>query len=143
VTVVRRVAAAASPLSVAASASLSVSVEHSPDASRPTAALVGEIDLSNVDALASSLRATVPNTAAGLVLDLTRVTYLDSTGIRLLFELARELADRQQDVQVVSPHASPLRRVLLLAGVPAAMPVVCEHGLTEHVLTEHDGERDR
>jgi anti-anti-sigma factor len=140
-TVVRRVAAAASPLAVSGSAS--VSVEHHADASRPTVALVGEIDLSNVDALAGSLRATVPNTAAGLVLDLTRVTYLDSTGIRLLFELARELADRQQDVRVVSPHASPLRRVLLLAGVSAAMPVVCEHGLTDHTLTEHDGERDR
>jgi anti-anti-sigma factor len=110
------------------------SVEHRPDPSRPVAGLVGEIDLSNVDALGRALREGVPNTAVGLVLDLTRVTYLDSTGVRLIFELARELADRQQDVRVVVPHASPLRRVLRLAGVDAALPMLCEHGV------QHDDE---
>jgi anti-anti-sigma factor len=107
-------------------------VEHRPDAPRPLAAVVGEVDLSNVDTLGRALREGVPNTAAGLVLDLTRVTYLDSTGVRLIFELARDLADRQQDVRVVLPHASPLRRVLQLAGVDAALPLLCEHGVTCH-----------
>lgn len=104
-------------------------IEHRPDDVRPVASVVGDVDLSNAEVIAQSLRQLVPNTAAGLVLDLSRVTYLDSTGIRLIFQLARELADRQQDVRVVVVHASPLRRVLLLAGVSAAMPVLCEHGV--------------
>lgn len=91
---------------------------------RPCVALVGEVDLSNVDQLEAGIRAAVPCAAAGLVLDLSGVDYLDSTGLRLLFQLARELRDRQQTLTLVVPAASRLRRVLELGGVPGTIPVV-------------------
>jgi anti-anti-sigma factor len=99
------------------------------DPARPVARLVGDIDLTNVDDLAATFARTVENTALGLVVDLTAVTYLDSTGLRLLFRLARALEDRQQDLRLVLPHASPLRRVLTLAGVGVGttVAVLCSY----------------
>jgi anti-anti-sigma factor len=90
----------------------------------PVVALVGEVDLSNVDQIDAGLRAAVPGSAAGLVLDLSGVDYLDSTGLRLLFRLAREMRDRQQELQLVVPTTSRLRRVLELGGVPGTIAVV-------------------
>ncbi len=90
----------------------------------PTVALVGEIDLSNVTQIETGIRAAVPCTALGLVLDLSGVDYLDSTGLRLLFQLSRELRDRQQELQLVVPSRSRLRRVLELGGVPGTITVV-------------------
>jgi anti-anti-sigma factor len=95
------------------------------DAARPVARLAGDIDLTNVDDLAADFDRAVENTALGLVVDLSAVTYLDSTGLRLLFQLAEALADRQQDLRLVLPHASPLRRVLTLVGMETVVPVHC------------------
>jgi len=50
----------------------------------PVARITGDIDLSNVEEWTATLEAAVPNHALGLVVDLSGVTYLDSTGIRLL-----------------------------------------------------------
>ncbi len=45
----------------------------------------GEIDLSNVDDIRTVLIEAVSHESECLVLDLTDTTYLDSTGVRLLF----------------------------------------------------------
>ena len=94
------------------------------DAAWPVAKLAGEIDLSNVEELRTRLERCVGNRAAGLVLDLSGVTFLDSTGLRLVFRLARELGDRQQSLRLVVPDCSPIRRVLALSGVGAVAAVV-------------------
>ena len=103
-------------------------VHLSDDVAWPVARLVGEIDLSNVEDLRTRLEACVTNRSAGLVLDLSAVTYLDSTGLRLVFRLARELADRQQSLRLVVPPGSVLTRVLALAGVGSVAEVVPEAG---------------
>ena len=46
--------------------------------------LSGEIDLSNAKELESQIENAVPNSALGMVLDLSELRYLDSSGIRLL-----------------------------------------------------------
>jgi anti-anti-sigma factor len=76
------------------------------------AALVGEVDPSNARALGRELTAAVPNDAAGVVLDLTEVHYLDSSGVQLIFELAERLDGRQQGFAVAVPVGAPARRVL-------------------------------
>ncbi|MFI1376734.1 STAS domain-containing protein [Streptomyces longwoodensis] len=48
---------------------------------------VGEIDMSNAGALADSLR----DTSGPIVLDLTRVQYLDSAALNVLFQHAERL----------------------------------------------------
>ena len=53
--------------------------------------LSGEVDLSNAADLEGAISESVPNSARGLVLDLTALTYIDSSGIRLLLSLSGRL----------------------------------------------------
>jgi anti-anti-sigma factor len=87
------------------------------------ARLVGEIDLSNARSIGSLVAGAVPNDAAGVVLDLSETTYLDSSGVHLVFNLAERLSDRQQRLVLVVPEASRIRRVLDLVNVEATVPV--------------------
>lgn len=83
----------------------------------------GELDLSNIGEVRAAVLSSVTNEATGLVVDLSGTTYLDSTGVSLLFDLARRLSRRQQVLRVVVPPGSPVGRVLEFAGVPAVAPV--------------------
>ena len=80
------------------------------------AQLEGEIDLSNAEALRQRIAESVPNQALGLVVDCTEVSYLDSSGIRLLFDLARRLERRQQRLATIVPRDTPVREILEMAG---------------------------
>ena len=79
--------------------------------------LSGEIDLSNAKELESHIENAVPNTALGMVLDLSDLTYLDSSGIRLLLSLAGRLRWRGQELALAAPPESRCRHVLSLAGI--------------------------
>jgi len=83
----------------------------------------GEIDGSNAVELGRSLGERLPSAAQGLVLDLSAVAYLDSTGIELLFGLARRLGDRRQRLQLGVPADSPLRRVLEICDIATVAPM--------------------
>ncbi len=50
-----------------------------------------------------SCGAAIGEQGGGLVVDLSELAFLDSTGIRMLFELAAELKRRQQALRVVVP----------------------------------------
>jgi anti-sigma B factor antagonist len=75
--------------------------------------LRGEIDIASVPALEQRLMA-LPNTLHELILDLSAVTYLDSSGIRLLHELHDRLELRGQRLIIVCPPGTGPRRVLEL-----------------------------
>ena len=83
----------------------------------------GEIDLSNAETIRSEIINAVPRDARGLVLDLTETTYLDSTGVRLLFELADRLQSRRQRLVLVVREAALVRRVLVLTKLDDAVPM--------------------
>lgn len=85
-------------------------------------ALSGEIDISNIDPVAEVIYAQ-PNSDDGLVIDLTEVTYLDSTAVSLLHDLAMRLRRRAQRLIVVSPQGTPPRRILELTALYANAPV--------------------
>ena len=83
----------------------------------------GEIDLSNARDLGARLASAVPNAALGVVIDLSAVTYLDSSGVHVLFELAERLRGRQQQLRVAVPETAPLRRVLRVVDLESAVPI--------------------
>jgi anti-sigma B factor antagonist/stage II sporulation protein AA (anti-sigma F factor antagonist) len=85
--------------------------------------LDGEIDLSNVEEIRALLVAAVDRDASALVLDLRATTYLDSTGVRLLFELAQRLHARRQRVRLVAADAAIVRRVVLLTHLEERVPI--------------------
>ncbi|HEX5936128.1 MAG TPA: STAS domain-containing protein [Actinomycetota bacterium] len=98
----------------------SIAVTH--DADLVVVTIDGEIDLANASELEGEILGAVPNGAAGLVLDLGALTYLDSRGVRLLLSVAGRLGWRGQGFALAAPAESRCRRVLTLAGADGAFP---------------------
>ena len=85
--------------------------------------LAGEVDISNAGSLEDHISEAVPNDAAGLVIDLSDTGYLDSAGIRMLFELGQRLGGRRQPVAVVVPPDSLIRHALAVTELGQAVPM--------------------
>ena len=58
-----------------------------------------------------------------MILDLSGVTYLDSSGLRLVLELAKRLEWRDQTMRVVVADDGWIRRVLRLAGIEPVIAI--------------------
>jgi anti-sigma B factor antagonist len=97
------------------------------------ARISGEVDMSNATYVRDQLLASMPNEALALVLDISQTRYLDSAAIEVLFDVSRRLGRRRQELRLVMPPDSPLRRVIELTEVHTAAPVF---GSLEEALTE-------
>lgn len=86
------------------------------------AAVDGEIDASNAGEIGDRLRAALTNRSFALVIDLSDTTYVDSAGINLLFALATEMGQRQQQLHLVIPEGSPLARLAAITALDQAVP---------------------
>jgi anti-anti-sigma factor len=95
----------------------------------PVAHLSGEIDRSNAAELGDRVALAIADQAGGLVVDLSELVFLDSTGIRMLFELAARLRRRQQALRVVVPEGGHLGELLDTVGLKQAAP-------TDHTVGE-------
>ena len=83
----------------------------------------GDVDLASARDLAAEILNAVPSAAQGLVLDLTHVRYLDSTGVSMLLEIHRSLDSRRQRLSVVLPRTSHLWRLFEITGLPTILRV--------------------
>ena len=86
------------------------------------ARIEGEIDMSNAEPLGNRLRDLLTNRGVALIVDLGPTTYLDSSGIALLFALLEELRRRQQQLHLVVPEGSHLLRVIAITRLDRAVP---------------------
>jgi anti-sigma B factor antagonist len=77
----------------------------------------GELDMSNAEGLGGAVIEQMSQDAAGVVLDLSEVEYLDSAGIYVLFGLRKNLQARGHALILVIPEGSPVNDALRLAGV--------------------------
>jgi anti-anti-sigma factor len=98
---------------------LDLHVEHAV----PVCVIRGELDASNVDEVLNRLATMVPSDASGIVLDMTDTRYLDSAGVRMLFEMARKLRARRQELRLVVPVGGIVRRVLVLTALADVVPI--------------------
>src|ERR1700730_3220746 len=96
----------------------------------------GEIDTSNVREVAERLGAIGPDGTAGLVIDLSAVTYLTSATVKLLFELAEALRARQQELRLVMTETAPMRGLLIMLRFDLVVPV---HTRIEDAVAEMRG----
>ena len=85
--------------------------------------LDGELDAASVGVVAVKLRQLVENQAKRLIVDLERVTYLDSAGINLLFAVGGELSARQLELHLVVGPGTPIDRTLRIVGAERVFPV--------------------
>ncbi len=76
--------------------------------------LSGELDIGNAASIGAEIRRAVENRTFALAVDLTEVSYVDSAGVRLLFDLAGELRARRQELVVVAEPGSAVTRVLAI-----------------------------
>ena len=109
--------------------------------------VTGEVDLSNATQICDAVGEATPNTALGVVLDLSRVDYLDSAGIHLIYRLRQNLRARGQTLMLVIPADSPVQDSLRLAGVTQHLsiaPSVDESlvALTSATASGEDSDRD-
>jgi anti-sigma B factor antagonist len=102
----------------------------------PVARLSGEIDRSNAAEFSERV-ATAISDDGGLVVDLSKLAFIDSTGIRMLFELAAELKRRRQSLRVVVPAGSHLGDILDTVGLRQA--ATTDHTVGEAVAALTDG----
>jgi anti-anti-sigma factor len=93
----------------------------------------GEVDMTNAGYLREQLLDSMPNDALRLVIDISECRYLDSAAIEVLFDLSRRLGRRRQELRLVMPPSSPLKRVIELTDVGAAAPV---HDSLDSALSE-------
>jgi len=91
-----------------------VQITHAPGAI--VAHLVGEVDMSNAEDLGRAVISATPNDAQGVVLDLSRVDYLDSAGIYVIHGMRASLQARGQTLVLVIPADSPVHDALRLSG---------------------------
>jgi anti-anti-sigma factor len=89
----------------------------------PIMRIRGEMDLSNVDSIGATIREAVGSAAPGLIVDLSQLEYLDSSGVRLLFQVADALEERGRVMRAVVPSTAAIRRVLELADLAQRVPV--------------------
>lgn len=76
------------------------------------ARLNGEIDMANTGWIGHLLHEAVSNDHIGVVIDLSGLRYIDSTGIRMLFGIARRLDQGRQGMAVALPVDSHVGRLI-------------------------------
>ena len=99
---------------------LQISDERTGTTVRITA--LGEIDLANAQQLREHIRGHLADHAEIVVLDLAEVSFIDSTGLRTLLEVAAQDGNRLR----VLPSPA-LLRLLDLTGLHDRLPIIDTH----------------
>jgi anti-anti-sigma factor len=91
-------------------------VESSADDGSMRIRLSGEIDLANASAVEDQIRAALTPQPSAVSVDLTDLSYLDSTGMRILYGLASRLHSQRIVLELIVPFDAPTRRLIELSG---------------------------
>jgi anti-anti-sigma factor len=87
------------------------------------AQLTGELDIAGAESVGQRIAEAVPSSARGVVVDMTELDFIDSSGVSMLFSLARRVGSRRQELRVVAPAGRPVARVLDIVEFGRAAPV--------------------
>jgi anti-sigma B factor antagonist len=83
----------------------------------------GEIDMATAPALATAINAA-DRTVRRVIVNLTEISFLDSSGLNTLIHCTHELEERDITVRVVSPKDENVRRVLEITQLIQRLNVV-------------------
>lgn len=83
----------------------------------------GELDLARVGEFRLQLFETARDTTAGLVVDFSNVSFIDSSGLTALLELQHRFRRVKRQLAVVAPSGTAVAVVLGLTGLRDRLPV--------------------
>ncbi|MGQ0824526.1 MAG: STAS domain-containing protein [Actinomycetota bacterium] len=86
--------------------------------------IAGEVDISNVDRVRQEIESGVDDAVGRHVIDLSETTYLDSSGIRLLFSIEERLRARGRVLYLFVLGDAPIRRILDLADLTSRVTML-------------------
>lgn len=101
-------------------------VERSREGATEVWAVTGEIDMATKPRLAAVVEA-IPGTDAPLVVDLSAVTFMDSTGLAVLLRIDRAAREAGRRLAIACPEG-PARLVLAVSGVEDELPLYLTRG---------------
>jgi anti-anti-sigma factor len=99
------------------------SVTVNSDGDRTTVWLRGELDLSGVDRAREAVEQAEATDATLLVLDLSQLDFIDSTGLEVLLRAARRAHDNGRRLIVARPSRY-IRRLLEMTAIDQSLDVV-------------------
>ena len=95
-------------------------VEVNPEAGGATVAVTGEIDVATSPALRRALHRMLDEGTSRIVVDLSRTTFIDSSGLGVLVGALKRLReDDGNDTIVLTGLQDPVRKVFEITGLTA------------------------
>jgi anti-sigma B factor antagonist len=96
--------------------------------------LSGEIDFTSSGAVQSALLAMILPGGGAMIIDLTGITFLDSSGLGVLVQAYRVATDRDTRLLVVA--SGPVRKLLRLTGLETVLETYDERSAAEAALSD-------
>ena len=85
--------------------------------------LTGEMDISCEDAFAATVRTCIHDGARDVLVDLSGLTFIDSSGLRMLIELWDRSRDDGVDLSMLQ-GTGQVRRTMEIAGLDRLLPIL-------------------
>jgi anti-anti-sigma factor len=83
----------------------------------------GELDIAGASRTGERIAEGTPTSARALVVDFSDLEFIDSSGVAMLFGLARRLGSRRQELRVVARGGEAVSRVLEIVEFDRAAPI--------------------
>jgi anti-anti-sigma factor len=99
-----------------------VEVREQTDGEHQILAVEGELDLSSIPVLAQHIDGQIGGERKALTVDLSGVTFMDSSGLRLLIELDERAKREQWTLSLVAPSHESANLVLRMTGADSVLP---------------------
>lgn len=107
------------PVDSGSSRPFSVRAEQDGHVGRLT--LEGEFDLLGLDPARTALGELLAGDATAIAIDLSGLSFIDSSGLRFMMEAHRSCVERGRDLRLI-PGGPDVQRVFSLTGLDAVLP---------------------
>lgn len=104
----------------------------------PGLSVQGQVDMATAPELDERLEAAIRESVGAFVLDLSGVSFLDSTGLKILLRARGLLGREDRALVVVCPHG-PVRRVFELSGLSTVFALYASRDAAAADLVPADG----
>jgi anti-sigma B factor antagonist len=95
----------------------------------------GELDIATAPRMIAALNEAVAEMAAPLVVDLTNVVFMDSTGLALLMNARRRVVRLGHGFAIICPHG-PIARVFEIADMVESLRVCPDRATAQAAATQ-------